>query len=105
MQSPQHHFVGRMQAVLRIILFLNLLLFLSTPAICATEDWPLWKSYSARFMDNQIRVIDHDAGERTTSEAQAYAMFFALVADDRARFDGLLRWTEQNLASGDLSTH
>jgi endoglucanase len=56
-------------------------------------------------MDNQIRVIDHDAGERTTSEAQAYAMFFALVANDRSRFDGLLRWTEQNLASGDLSAH
>jgi endoglucanase len=54
-------------------------------------------------MDNQIRVIDHDAGDRTTSEAQAYAMFFALVANDRPRFDGLLRWTEQNLASGDLS--
>src|SRR5262249_29736908 len=31
--------------------------------------------------------------------------FFALVANDRSRFDGLLRWTEKNLASGDLSTH
>lgn len=56
-------------------------------------------------MDNQVRVIDHDAGDRTTSEGQAYAMFFALVANDRPRFDGLLRWTEQNLASGNLSKH
>jgi endoglucanase len=54
-------------------------------------------------MDNQVRVIDHDAGERTTSEGQAYGMFFALVANDRARFDGLLHWTESNLAGGDLS--
>jgi endoglucanase len=72
---------------------------------CAAQDWPLWNSYAARFMDDQIRVIDHDAGDRTTSEGQAYAMFFALVANDRARFDKLLRWTEQNLASGDLSAH
>jgi len=87
------------------MLSLSLLFFLTAPAIYAAQEWPLWKSYTARFMDNQIRVIDHDAGERTTSEAQAYAMFFALVANDQARFDGLLRWTEQNLASGDLSAH
>jgi len=50
-----------------------------------------------------MRVIDHDAGDRTTSEGQAYGMFFSLVANDRSHFDGLLRWTEQNLAGGDLS--
>ncbi len=65
----------------------------------------LWKSYAAGFMDNQIRVIDHDSGDRTTSEGQAYAMFFGLVANDRLRFDGLLHWTEINLASGDLTSH
>ncbi len=53
-------------------------------------------------MDKQVRVIDHSAGDRTTSEGQAYGMFFALVANDRARFDGLLHWTEQNLAQGSL---
>jgi endoglucanase len=73
---------------------------------CAAQDWPpLWKSYVAGFMDNQVRVIDHDAGDRTTSEGQAYGMFFALVANDRSRFDGLLRWTEQNLAANDLTAH
>ena len=30
-------------------------------------------------------------------------MFFALVANDRARFDKLLSWTEANLAGGDLT--
>src|SRR5438105_1905284 len=59
----------------------------------------------AGFMDNQVRVIDHDSGDRTTSEGQAYATFFALVANDRSRFDGLLHWTEINLASGDLTSH
>jgi endoglucanase len=70
------------------------------------QDWSsLWRSYVAGFMDNQIRVIDHDAGDRTTSEGQPYGMFFALAANDRSHFDGLLRWTEQNLADGALSTH
>src|SRR2546422_464278 len=73
---------------------------------CSARVWPsLWQHYAEVFMDNQIRVIDRDAGDRATSEAQAYAMFFALVANDRQRFDGLLGWTEQNLASGDLRLH
>src|SRR5215472_10180417 len=73
---------------------------------CCGQDWvSLWKTYTGGFMDTQVRVIDHDAGDRTTSEGQAYGMFFSLVANDRSRFDGLLRWTEQNLGSGDLSAH
>jgi endoglucanase len=83
-----------------------ILLSVLLPSVCAAQDWqPLWKSYVAGFMDNQVRVIDHDAGDRTTSEGQAYGMFFALVANDHSQFDGLLRWTEQNLAQGDLSAH
>ena len=84
----------------------SLCLMLVFHASSGAQDWPsLWKSYVAGFMDNQVRVIDHDAGDRTTSEGQAYGMFFALVANDRSHFDGLLRWTEQNLAAGDLSAN
>ncbi|HEV2322896.1 MAG TPA: cellulose synthase complex periplasmic endoglucanase BcsZ [Terracidiphilus sp.] len=73
---------------------------------CIAQDWPsLWKSYTAAYTDSQVRVIDHDAGDRTTSEGQAYGMFFALVANDRSHFDRILHWTEQNLAGGDLSSH
>jgi endoglucanase len=82
---------------------LSLLFGIMTVVNCNAQDWPLWKSYTERFMDKQVRVIDHDAGDRTTSEGQTYGMFFALVANDRARFDGLLHWTESNLAGGDLS--
>ncbi|WP_369468634.1 glycosyl hydrolase family 8, partial [Enterococcus faecalis] len=39
----------------------------------------------------------------TTSEGQAYALFFSLVANERGRFDTLLRWTERHLAAGDLT--
>ena len=31
-----------------------------------------------------------------------YALFFALVGDDKTAFDLILRWTENNLAQGDL---
>lgn len=83
----------------------SLCALLALPAARA-QDWPsLWKGYVAGFMDNQVRVIDHDAGDRTTSEGQAYGMFFALVANDRAHFDELLHWTELNLAEGDLSAN
>lgn len=91
---------------MRLKCILTLFLAVLVNARGSAQDWQsLWKSYNARFMDNQVRVIDHSEGERTTSEGQAYAMFFSLVANDQARFDGLLHWTEQNLAEGDLSTH
>ena len=71
----------------------------------AAEPWPLWESYSAYFIDDHGRVMDRDQDERTTSEGQAYAMFFALVANDRQRFEQILEWTQANLGSGDLSRH
>ncbi len=68
------------------------------------QPWPLWEAYTARFVDGQGRVIDRSAGDRTTSEGQAYAMFFALVDNDQRRFEKLLAWTQANLAGGDLTT-
>ena len=91
---------------MRLKKLLSLVLVLGAEVNCSAQEWtPLWRNYTKAFMDGQVRVIDHDAADRTTSEGQAYAMFFALVANDRMRFDGLLRWTELNLASGDLSAH
>ena len=73
----------------------------------AQEPWPLWEAYTKHFVDGQGRVIDRSAPgaqqDRTTSEGQAYAMFFALVDNDRTHFDQLLNWTEANLAQGDLT--
>lgn len=79
---------------------------LSVQTGCRAEvPWPLWQAYRAKFVDSTGRVIDHDPGsnDRTTSEGMAYAMFFALVTNDRTTFDKLQRWTEDNLASGDLT--
>ncbi len=84
---------------------IGFLLLLSTTGGCRQGPWTLWNSYSASFIDMQGRVIDPLGAGRTTSEGEAYAMFFALASDDRATFDRLLKWTQDNLASGDLQTH
>ncbi|MGA3263392.1 MAG: cellulose synthase complex periplasmic endoglucanase BcsZ [Terracidiphilus sp.] len=81
------------------------LLMLSASGGCKQGPWTLWDSYAARFIDAQGRVIDPQGGDRTTSEGQAYALFFALAGNDRATFDRVLAWTQNNLASGDLETH
>jgi endo-1,4-beta-D-glucanase Y len=64
--------------------------------------WPLWQAYVKRFVSPEGRVIDHAANQITTSEGQSYALFFALVDNDRARFERLRRWTSENLAGGRL---
>lgn len=96
---------ARVQVSLRFLgLVLGLVFLLQAPKRGEAQlPWPLWEAYSRQYLDEQGRVIDRSAGDRTTSEGQAYAMFFALVDDDRPRFDKLLGWTEANLAGGDLS--
>lgn len=79
----------------------------SAPSVAAcARAWPGWDRFKHKFLSADGRVIDvGSADERTVSEGQAYALFFALVANDRAAFDEILRWTENNLASGDLTSH
>jgi endoglucanase len=69
----------------------------------AADPWAHWEAFREHFISEDGRVIDRTADGRSTSEGQAYALFFALVADDRALFDTLLTWTEDNLAAGDLT--
>ena len=68
------------------------------------RNWGAWQSFARVFVQTDGRVIDRTATDRSTSEAQAYALFFALVANDRPRFESILRWTSNNLAAGDLKT-
>lgn len=78
-------------------------LFALSQTRCSAEPWTLWNNYVTHFVDAQGRVFDHQEGDRSTSEAQAYSMFFAVVANDRPHFDKLLEWTQNNLANGDLT--
>lgn len=67
--------------------------------------YTLWSNYQAKFIDPQGRVIDWDDGGVTTSEGQAYALFFSLAANDRPLFHKILTWTQNNLAQGSLAAH
>ena len=70
----------------------------------APSTWAAWDTFKAQFISESGRVISEDGeGGRTYSEGQAYALFFALVANDRTVFEKLLRWTENNLAAGDIT--
>jgi len=71
-------------------------------AVLAAPLWALWDKYAPRIVDARGRVIDHAAGDRTTSEGQSYGLFFSLVAGDHERFEKILDWTQNNLAGGDL---
>jgi len=80
---------------------------LSTTSFAQTmcEPWMQWETFKKHFITAEGRVIDLGSKQSiTTSEGQSYALFFALIANDRLTFDQLLDWTEINLAEGDLST-
>lgn len=63
----------------------------------------LWTAYAKSFIDAQGRVIDRAyEDQRTTSESQAYALFFALVSNQPTVFAKLLQWTRENLAADEL---
>jgi endoglucanase len=65
----------------------------------------MWAEFKRLHLQADGRVIDNFEGKAiTTSEGQAYALFFAVVADDRRQFDLLWRWTVNNLMQGDEST-
>ncbi|GKV95682.1 cellulase [Pectobacterium aroidearum] len=94
-----------MPRVLRYLIPTLLWLWASqtTAAVC---DWPAWEQYKQHYISAEGRVIDTSTPNKiTTSEGQSYAMFFALVANDRVMFDRLLQWTENNLSAGDLRAH
>jgi len=65
-------------------------------------EWPEWNDFAARFVQADGRVIDVTFERKSTSEGQSYGLFFALVANQRTQFDTILKWTDNNLASGQL---
>lgn len=63
-----------------------------------------WSNFKTNFVSEDGRVIDLGSERRQTySEGQGYALFFALVANDRITFAKLLQWTEANLCKGDMT--
>ncbi len=91
-------------AFLRLLLLcLSFILPGTLWADCAA--WPDWVSFDEQFISPGGRVIDPGSpDQRTVSEAQAYALFFALIANQPERFEVILEWTSNNLAGGDLTS-
>ncbi|MFZ6743823.1 cellulose synthase complex periplasmic endoglucanase BcsZ [Undibacterium sp. JH2W] len=89
-----------------LLIIVSLWLMLTGPAMAAScnDPWPGWEHFKKTFIADDGRVIDHSGARKpTTSEGQAYALFFALSANDKAAFQRILTWTENNLAAGDLT--
>lgn len=80
------------------------LMWVMPPAGAETcNDWRLWQAFRADFIQTDGRVLADESEQRySTSEGQTYALFFALLANDRGTFDRILIWTRDNMASGDL---
>lgn len=82
---------------------LTLLADTATAAGARCDAWPAWLRFKSLYASPDGRVIDASTQRQiTTSEGQSYALFFALVGNDRAAFDRILRWTQNNLAGGSL---
>jgi endoglucanase len=60
-----------------------------------------WVAYRRQFIQDDGRVIDREADDRSTSEGQAYAMLRAVMINDRDTFSRTLIWAETNLARND----
>jgi len=83
------------------------LLSIAVPGCAANggrRGWPAWQLLCDSSLSEDGRMIDRtQADQRSTSEGQSYALFFALVANDAERFARVLRWTQDNLAGGDMA--
>lgn len=58
-----------------------------------------WAIYKQQFIQDDGRVIDYEASDRSISEGQAYAMLRAVLIDDPKAFALTLKWAENNLRS------
>jgi len=82
-----------------------LLLFVATAQAGdgSCERWRPWQEFKRLYLSEDGRVIDASTPQAiTVSEGQAYAMIFALIANDPATFVKILRWTQDNMAGGNL---
>lgn len=61
-----------------------------------------WQSFKAAFLDPSGRIVDNGNGGVSHSEGQGYGLALALWNNDKAAFDLIADWTENNLARPDM---
>lgn len=86
----------------RTLLCTTALTALGLPSIANAQAQTLrgWGAWKAQFMQADGRVMDTAQQHISHSEGQGFAMVLATAANDRAAFDVLWKWTENNLRSG-----
>ncbi|KQP72917.1 cellulase [Methylobacterium sp. Leaf113] len=67
------------------------------PMLNSLGNTPGWRSYKARFVTDQGRVVDTGNGRISHSEGQGYGMLLAVAAGDRDAFQRIWNWTRANL--------
>ncbi|WP_248803243.1 cellulose synthase complex periplasmic endoglucanase BcsZ [Pseudomonas sp. MWU13-2100] len=89
----------------RTLLSLALLVPLAAQAeSCSLQNWPLWKNYAERFVQKDGRMLGSSMDpNQSSSEGQAYGMFFALVGNDPLTFEELWHWTRDNMAGANIA--
>ncbi|MEG0185879.1 MAG: cellulose synthase complex periplasmic endoglucanase BcsZ [Stenotrophomonas sp.] len=92
--------------LLQSVALLPLLATVGSRAATGAPRWPAWQVLQDSSLSRDGRMIDRSQqDQRSTSEGQSYALFFALVDNDPALFDRILGWTQDNLAQGDMGQH
>jgi endoglucanase len=64
-----------------------------------------WDTFKARFLDPSGRIVDPQNGGISHSEGQSYGLVLALEAEDRATFELIADWTNDNLLRSDVALH
>lgn len=59
--------------------------------------YDLWRSFRARFVTDEGRVIDNTNGNVSHSEGQGWGLLFAASFNDKRTFDSIYRWTMESL--------
>ena len=69
------------------------------PAAAQAQTLKGWDEWKAAYMQADGRVLDTSHKSISHSEGQGFAMVLATAANDRAAFDKLWTWTQNNLGS------
>lgn len=56
-----------------------------------------WGKYRSAFLSDDGRIVDYFQDKSSHSEGQGYGMILALAHNDRAIFEKIWRWTDNNL--------
>lgn len=75
--------------------FFFFIIFMNSAASAAQPDY--WEKYRSTFVSDDGRIVDYFQDKTSHSEGQGYGMVLALAHKDKATFERIWRWTDNNL--------